>query len=39
MAIEKANVIAAVVVRIDDTSFKDFWYLAARISSVVHAGG
>ena len=38
MAIEMARVMADVVVRIAETSFDVFWYLAARMSSVLYSG-
>lgn len=39
MAIERASVMKDVATLIDDTSFDIFWYLEARTSSGVYAGG
>lgn len=39
IAIERASVMSDVATRMDDKSFDIFWYLEARTSSVVYAGG
>lgn len=39
IAIERASVIRDVATLMDDKSFDIFWYLEARTSSVVYAGG